>query len=297
MQAPVVVAGVTTLDLCFAVQSFPHVGTKQPANAFAALGGGQGANVAANLAILGRRVSFLSEFGDDLFAKLSCADLNALGVDTRLSSVAANCSQTTAVVLTDASSGERTIVSYRPPALAYPLDSLVPEEALKGAAALYTDAVRFDLSVALARTAASLGITVVSDLEHVPTNVDDLLDHVNYLIAPYAVLAEVAGDESIVRVGSLAHANRVVIATRGSDGSLLFRHGREPQLIPSSPCNVVDTTGAGDAYHAGFIHALLSGHDVLAACSYATRVASLACTVFGPRLKPGMSLPLTTLGG
>jgi len=59
--------------------------------------------------------------------------------------------------------------------------------------------------------------------------------------------------------------------TRSEDGSLILR-GAETVRVPAEPTKVVDTTGAGDAYAAGFLTAFTAGRD-LAACG---RLGSLA---------------------
>lgn len=61
----------------------------------------------------------------------------------------------------------------------------------------------------------------------------------------------------------------VVIVTRGSSGSRLFRRGRDVLDCPSTPCTVVDTVGAGDAYTAGLV-AALAERDALGRGSLAT---------------------------
>jgi ribokinase len=71
-----------------------------------------------------------------------------------------------------------------------------------------------------------------------------------------------------------------VIVTRGEQGSLLLGRG-EPQKFPAIPVNVVDTTGAGDAFTAALAVALAEGKDMQTAIRFASCSGSCACTQLG----------------
>ncbi len=72
----------------------------------------------------------------------------------------------------------------------------------------------------------------------------------------------------------------LAVVTCGADGSIAF-DGRTNWRVAAVPVEVVDTTGAGDAYAAGFLHARLAGADVDQAMSAASEHAAKACTHFG----------------
>jgi fructoselysine 6-kinase len=72
----------------------------------------------------------------------------------------------------------------------------------------------------------------------------------------------------------------LAIVTCGADGSVAF-DGRTTWRTPAVPVDVVDSTGAGDAYAAAFLHARLSGADVDQAMLAAAGHAATACTHFG----------------
>lgn len=86
---------------------------------------------------------------------------------------------------------------------------------------------------------------------------------------------------------------RLVVITLGADGALVSLDG-ERLRVPAVATRVVDTVGAGDSFTAGLLHhlgtrGLLGGRlaglalgDVAEACRFATRVASLTCSVAGP---------------
>jgi ribokinase len=71
-----------------------------------------------------------------------------------------------------------------------------------------------------------------------------------------------------------------VVVTLGEKGSLLLGQG-EPQTFPAVPADVVDTTGAGDAFTAALAVALAEGKDMQTAIRFASCNGSLACTRLG----------------
>jgi len=82
-----------------------------------------------------------------------------------------------------------------------------------------------------------------------------------------------------------AIAKRFVV-TRGARGAILF-DGGEFTEIEAVKVNAIDTTGAGDAFAGGFLHALTTGQPFPAAAQLATRTAAKVVSRFGPRLEAG----------
>ena len=77
-----------------------------------------------------------------------------------------------------------------------------------------------------------------------------------------------------------AHGVKTLIVTQGARGALVFA-GDEPIEIPSVTVDVVDTTGAGDAFNSGLAVALAEGKDLLTAVKYGCCSGALACTKLG----------------
>ncbi|HEX9064187.1 MAG TPA: PfkB family carbohydrate kinase [Streptosporangiaceae bacterium] len=85
--------------------------------------------------------------------------------------------------------------------------------------------------------------------------------------------------EQIAR-DAVAGGAALAVVTRGAAGSLAF-DGSAWWRAAAEPVDVVDTTGAGDAFAAGFIDARLDGADIDQALAAGARHAALACTSFG----------------
>jgi sugar/nucleoside kinase (ribokinase family) len=73
-----------------------------------------------------------------------------------------------------------------------------------------------------------------------------------------------------------------VILTMGKDGVLVSSKGTILAHIPARPINVVDVTGAGDSFWAGFLVALLDGHPLEQCARFAREVVELKLTAVGP---------------
>jgi sugar/nucleoside kinase (ribokinase family) len=72
--------------------------------------------------------------------------------------------------------------------------------------------------------------------------------------------------------------------TKGIDGALLYCEGGfiESKSYPA-PGGCRDTTGAGDAFHAGFLYGMLTGEDIETSMKYGNAVAALKCSALGGR--------------
>jgi ribokinase len=77
-----------------------------------------------------------------------------------------------------------------------------------------------------------------------------------------------------------ARGARTIVVTRGGEGALVLTDD-ELVHVPSVPTNVVDTTGAGDAFNSGLAIALAEGKDLLTAVKYGACAGALACTRLG----------------
>ncbi len=75
---------------------------------------------------------------------------------------------------------------------------------------------------------------------------------------------------------------RIITITLGSRGSVTFA-GDTIVLCPAFPVDVVDTTGAGDAFHAGYLYGLLQKLPLEDTVRFASAVAALNCRKVGAR--------------
>lgn len=215
--------------------------------------GGGAANTAVPLAYAGHEVTVVSAAGTDPDGTTILGRLAEAGVDT--SQVARRPGPSTrSLVLTD-ESGERTVVNLHRCREDGPLRRL----ARLPADAIYVRSRELDLARLLA--ARLDGALVVAHLP--PSGPGVRPAHV--LVASSADLApdeRRAPWETLRTAGG--EATRWVVVTRGADGAEAFSTDRHLS-VPAREAVVVDSTGAGDVFAAGLVHALVSGAPMEAA--------------------------------
>jgi sulfofructose kinase len=281
----ILVIGNNTLDQVFTVEGrLPH-DTKTQAVSLVHYPGGQAANVAFTLAGLGLAVDYLGSFGDDPAGTAVRGSLAAVGIGLAACPVIPDCPTHSAVLFIDRRCGDRTIVMYKDPRLAVPGEAVWLQE-IAALDLLYLDNHEPAASLAAARLARERGIPVLADLEEVDENTPRILSLITSLIAPASVLHQLTGEDDLE--AALARARRMgphtVVATAGIQGCVGLHGALSPIFVPAAPCQVRDTTGAGDAFHAGFVAAAFGGRDFAECLSFATRLAAAKCEEPGPRL-------------
>jgi sugar/nucleoside kinase (ribokinase family) len=284
MAGRVVALGNVIVDHVFALPRPLVPDGKIMAQRYAAFAGGQAANTAVAMAILGLEVRFLGAFGDDAGAELSRRAFAARGIDLAHSQTHTDCAQQTAVVLVHGA--ERTIAIHRDARLTFDPDRIGPET-LAGCALAYTDGHEGPASLQLGALARRAGLPLVIDLEHAGPGERALAELATHLVAPGQVIRALAGTDNLAEALRRLRGNgeRCVVATLGAEGSLgLDLADDAPTACPARPCEVIDTTGAGDAYHAGYVRALLDGGPLAQRMDFATRIAAAKVSTAGPQI-------------
>jgi sugar/nucleoside kinase (ribokinase family) len=139
----------------------------------------------------------------------------------------------------------------------------------------------------MARAARSAGTIVSADIDNIYEGLPELLPLIDILITSTEFPFRLTGmrDEraALLEIGA-RYGARLVGMTRGTEGAILLCDG---QFIESKAYRVPgacrDTTGAGDAFHGGFLYGLLTGADVETALRMANAVAALKCRGLGAR--------------
>ena len=282
----VVTLGLNSLDLVTVVAEFPVSNTKQRLQRFARLPGGQMATAAAVCARLGWQARYVGSFGDDDFGRLGRESLTREGVDITAARTVRGATNQFAVILVDARTGERTVLWDRHPALTMSAAE-VPQGAVESGRILIVDCYETAAATQAARYARRAGITTVVDVERVRPGIADLLAEVDAVIAAQDFPGELTGYDSPGRaLEAIARefASPLVCMTLGEEGSLARCGGREIRTRGFA-VDCLDSTGAGDAFRAGFAAGCLLAPDgdVEDALTYANAVAALNCRGLGAR--------------
>jgi len=260
--------------------------------------GGSAANQAAWMARLGLSVVFAGRVGAE-DAAFHRRELARLGVEPRLA--ADESAATGAIVVLVGPDGERTMITDRGANLRLRPDD-VPAALLDGVALLHLTGYSF---FAPGPRAVALGLIAAASRRGVPVTVDPGSAAFLRQLAPgaflawtkgavvcfpnrdeAAVLAERAGaggDDPSRTAATLARNYDTVVVKLGAAGAMLATGGAPPVPIPACPATVRDTTGAGDAFCAGFLTAWLAGAQPTEAATAAARVAAIAVSALGGR--------------
>jgi sulfofructose kinase len=283
----VVGLGLNSIDLIAVVAEFPEPDSKQRIQRFAQLPGGQAATAMVACTRLGWRARYIGTFGGDEHGRIARESLSREGVDLSAAIIVADAPNQFAVILVDQRTGERTILWDRDPRLKI-RPELVPASAIQAGRVLLVDCHETEGALHAAREARASGMPTVLDVERVRPTIEDLLRHIDVIIAARDFPAELTGlgdpGRALAEIGN-RFGSRVVAMTLGAEGSLARCGGREIRT-PAFEVECVDTTGAGDVFRAGFIAGLLAwgpSAEVEDLFDCANAVSALKCRQLGAR--------------
>lgn len=290
--------GLNATDTLIRLPHYPALGSKVEFRSADILPGGQVATAVAACQQWGLRTRYVGKIGDDSAALIHRAEFERLGVETHLVT-APGCASQQAVILVD-DAGERTVLWKRDPGL-----TLQPEEMrrewITDARALHVDGHDTAAAVAAASWARDAGIPVVADLEDLYPDVEALLQRVDYLITSRDIPGRLTGHQDLRQSLPIVRSRygcRLSAATLGQEGVLAW-DGSRFHYAPAFLVQPVDTTGAGDIFHAGFIYGLLQGWPLPRGLEFACAAAALNCTAPGARggIKPATDIERLAASG
>lgn len=240
--------------------------------------GGQTATVTAACAALGLRSGYLGAFGADEHGRLIRNALKSSGVDVR-GSIECDAPNRGAVILVDPQ-GTRTVLWHRSDRLKVPFQEL-RVSALQ-AHVVHVDDDDPELALHATTIARSAGTPVTSDLEHVSNQIEPLITSVTYPIFEQHLPERLTGEADPERaLRKLRRLNDgLLVMTRGDRGAVALE-GDTLHVAPAFTVSVVDGTGAGDVFRAGFIYGLRQKWAVPEMLCFANAAAALSCTKLG----------------
>ncbi len=256
--------------------------------------GGSAANTAAGVAQFGGRAAFIGRVADDTFGRLYAHDLQSVGVQFA-STPAKGATPTGRCLVLVTPDAQRTMCTYL--GTGTELDaSYVDDDLIGRSAVLYLEGylwdqpaamVAFRKAAAAAHTAGRKVALTLSDSFCVQRHRDAFVD-----LVTGAVDILFANESEITALyevddfdAALQHVRghcEIAALTRSEKGSVIVA-GDEVHVIDAHPTAVVDTTGAGDLYAAGFLYAYTHGHDLATCGSLASAAAAEVISHIGAR--------------
>lgn len=273
--------GQCSLDYIASVDGFPEENDKKEALDMTIQGGGPVATALVSLARLGVRTSFQGVVSDDRAGVEIAEGLESEGVDTSGLKVAEGGRSQTAFIIVNRSNASRTILWQRPTA-----GRLSPEDvdtrAITGSSFLLLDGLMMEASIRAAEAARGAGVPVMLDAGSVREGTLELAQLCDYVVASekFSRTLESSPRDSLRRLTELGvKTSTVTLGERGSVTST----GDRVFSTPAPGVDAVDTTGAGDVFHGGYIYGLLQGWDLEKTVRFASAFAALKCTRPGGR--------------
>ena len=264
------------------------------------MSGGSVANTVAGFANLGGSGAYIGKVRDDQLGGIFNHDMQSLGVDVRLDKAADGAPTARSHVLITPD-GQRTMQTYLGACTELGLADIT-DTSVGAPKAMLLEGYIWDIAEgpALARKAIEIahgnGTTVALSLSdsfcverHRDSFEEFVRDGVDIVVADEdEVNALLETDSFDATLDALNDYSNLFAITRSAKGSVII-HGDERVVQPATPVDtVVDTTGAGDAYCAGFLFGWANDMPLAVCAQYGTYCATRVIQQLGARIEPGL---------
>ncbi len=270
MRFDVCVVGSANLDLVATTDRLPAPGETVLGSEYAEHPGGKGLNQAVAAARSGARVSFVGAVGDDAAGAELRVVVADEGIDaTLLAEVRAPTGR--ALILVDRS-GENSIVVVPGANAHVTMPSQLPECEV----VLVQREIPPQVVLAALITARQRGATTVLNPAPAASIDIEVLGHCDVVVPNEHEIVDLGGPQALLAAGC-----RAVVVTKGGDGVDVYTADASPLHLPAFAVDVVDTTGAGDAFCGSLAARLAAGDELPTAVRWASAAGALATTVRG----------------
>jgi len=278
----VVGVGLNATDTVIPLEKFPESGSKVEYSHRKVLPGGQVATTVVACQTWGLRTRYVGKLGDDDAARLHREAFRRVGAEAQIVTVAGAASLHNLILID--SEGERTVICQRNKQMVLQPEEL-KKEWITSARVLHIDGHDTAAAMLAASWARAAGIPVVADLDDTYPGIEELAANIDYLIVSKDFSCRLMDDTSLERALRRMQARygcRLSAATLGEDGVLAW-DGKQMLHSAAFRVPVVDTTGAGDIFRAGFIYGLLNDWPLDRQLDFSCAAAAMNCMAQGAR--------------
>ncbi len=278
----VVGVGLNATDTLIHLHEFPVRGSKLAYTAEVIQPGGQVASAMIACQTWGLSTRYVGKLGDDDAAALHGREFTAAGVEWHTVRVP-GVPSAKSLILVDGE-GERTVLNRRDERLCLQPEEL-QHEWIARARILLVDGHDTAAAALAAKRARAAGLLVVADLDETYPGVDAVIANVDYLIVSRDFPSRLTGlpsPEQALPAMQRRYGCRLTAATLGTEGVLAW-DGEQLHHASAYRVPAVDTTGAGDIFHAAFIYGLVQRWPLTRQLDFACAAAALNCTSQGAR--------------
>jgi len=282
--ANIVGVGIAALDIINITDGYPVEDSKIRALAHKVRRGGNTANTLSMLSQLGHHCSWCGTIGDDTASEVIVQDLQKYQIDISYCKRVKDGFSPTSYITLNQQNGSRTIVHYRDlPEYAY--DDFILHD--------FTafDWIHFEgrnideTSEILAYLSANYpGLSISLEVEKSQLEIEKLFPQVQLLFfsRQYALNAGYKKPEVFLSEMAAKHKQLIMVCSWGDQGACAVDVDSRVYCSPAMDIGqVVDTIGAGDTFHAGFIDARVNGCDIQHSLRRACRLAGIKCGQYG----------------
>lgn len=274
----VLCVGDIDVDLMIGVSRVPGPDEKVNGRRLSRAPGGMMANVAVALARLGSPVRLVGAVGEDHDGAFAVSAVAAKGVDVRFVARRSDAPTFMCVVLIGPT-GEKSLVRVTSDAyLPGPAD--VTPAALDGVGHVHLTFGSPRLTEAALSAAAARGVPSSLDLEAADVPDDPAVLAAALVRTDYLFVSRAGAAAARARLGAPPRGRRATVTTLGADGATADVDGRTVS-VPGFRVTSADTTGAGDAFAAAFLHAHYGGADATETLVFANAAAALSTMKVG----------------
>ena len=285
-----VTIGHVLMDIRVFVDEFPGADEEAKTNKLSLGGGGSAANVAVGASRLGVKSGFIGAIGFDTYGRVLLEELEHEGVD--VSHVKVNTTVNSGLTIIAVNKeGQVMMFGYIGAS-----DKLFPSDLdrdyISSSEHVHITGLSFDTALAAAKIAKNAGVTVSFDPGRIMSRmglskVSQLLGHVEQILLNQEEAQALTGTNELEKAAKtlLKIGLKTVIIKRGAEGVFAMTSNKKFS-VPAYSVKVVDTTGAGDAFSAGFITAQLEGKNFEDSVEFANATANLKITRVGARALP-----------
>lgn len=264
------------------------------------MSGGSVANTVAGFANLGGTAAYIGKVKADQLGSIFNHDMRSLGVDIRLKAAAEGAPTARSHVLIT-EDGQRTMQTYLGACLELCLADITAET-VGAPKAMLLEGYVWDIAEgpALAKKAAEIarsnGTAVALSLSdsfcverHRDSFVDFVRDDADIIVADEEEVFALLGTDSIIdTLDALPNHGKLFVMTRSEKGSVIVHKDQKIVQPASAVDEIVDTTGAGDAYCAGFFYGWANDRPLEECAQYGTYCATMVIQQLGARIEPGL---------
>lgn len=290
----IVVLGNQVAELISWVDEYPGAGDGIRTTEMLWTSGGMGGNLAHAVARLGGSVALISALGDDQLSKTQVCELHEVGVNLDFLYQRPNTNSPVTVLMVNQQL-ERAglVIDIEQGKEVQPEE--IPDDLLRSGQIFFTDMVPVNASLDAAKRCKEMGVPVAFDMQMASEHVNDLT-HTENIDCMYQLCDVFFSDvenfclwrnenciEKAIDVTQDERPDLILVVTQGIEGSIVVQNQTRFE-IPAFQVPVVDTIGAGDAYHGAFLLTYFCFNwDLESAAIFASATAALSCTAAGAR--------------